>query len=71
MEEGSPEDVPGQVFQGGLIFRKDAVPAEDLDPGMTPVGKHADHCSCAPAETWEAPSERTARAESFRQQRAK
>jgi hypothetical protein len=40
--EGGPDNVPGQVSHGGLILGKYALTAEDLESGMTPVGKHGD-----------------------------
>jgi len=43
VEEGSPDDVPGQVLHGRLIFRRDAITAEDLESGMTSVGEHVDY----------------------------
>ena len=43
--EGSPEDIPTQVFHGRLIFRPNAVAVEDLESRMTPVGEHGDHPS--------------------------
>ena len=46
MEEGNPEEVLGQVFHGRLLLRRDAVATEDLESGMTPVGKHGDQVFC-------------------------
>ena len=45
MEEGSPDDVPGQVFHVCLILDKKTLTAEDLESGMTPVGEHGDQVS--------------------------
>jgi hypothetical protein len=45
VEEGSPDDVPGQVFHGGLILGEYTLAAEDLESGMTPVGEHDDQVS--------------------------
>jgi len=44
--EGSPDDVPGQVFHAHLTFRSKAITAEDLESGMTPVGEHVDQVFC-------------------------
>jgi len=38
--EGQDSNVPGQVFHGNFILGKYALPAEDLESGMPPVGKH-------------------------------
>ena len=43
MEEGGLNDIAPEVLHGRLIFRRDAITAEDLESGMTPVGEHGDH----------------------------
>lgn len=45
MEEGGLNDIAPEVLHGCLIFRRDAITAEDLESGMTPVGKHGDQLS--------------------------
>jgi len=40
--QGSPQDVPGQVFYGGFIPGECTRTEEDLEPGMSPVGKYGD-----------------------------
>ena len=46
MEEGGLNDIATEVLHGCLIFRRDAITAEDLESGMTPVGEHGDQVSC-------------------------
>ncbi len=46
MEEGGLNDIAAEVLHGRLIFRRDAITAEDLESGMTPVGEHVDQVFC-------------------------
>ena len=39
------DDVPRQIFNRFLFFQLDAIPAEDMESGMPPSGKHGDHFS--------------------------
>jgi hypothetical protein len=43
--EGSPDNVPAQVFYSGLILGENTRTAEELESGMPPVGKHGDQVS--------------------------
>jgi hypothetical protein len=45
VEEGGLNDIAAEVLHSRLIFRRDAITAEDLESGMTPVGKHGDQVS--------------------------
>jgi hypothetical protein len=42
VEVGDLDDIAAEVLHGCLIFRRDGIPAEDLESGMTPVGEHGD-----------------------------
>ena len=41
--EGRSDDVAGQVLHRRIIVGRDAVAAEDVEPGMPPCREHGDH----------------------------